>query len=132
MKKTASPWSRRKEDPLIKPAGKTEAESELTLDYDAFTELEGGCTTRVPKDQCMWADHKVRIFHTGPLYDRLFTGQVEIYLKNAETGKLWECTGGKATAEADKIAANKRWTNLTYTDVTIPEGSYISEFDWYW
>ena len=82
----------------------------------------------------MWADHKVRIFHTGPLYDRLFTGQVEIYLKNAETGDEWECEGGRHTEmlSGDVEVVENIFLNIQYTDMMIPEGSYISNIGYTW
>ena len=55
----------------------------------------------MPADQCMWIDSNVRIFHQGEVSDGVFTGNIEITLKNTETGETWECHGGKHTIEAD-------------------------------
>ena len=49
----------------------------------------------------MWIDEKVRVFYEGDLSEGRFTGNVEIYIKNVDTGDTWECYGGKYTAEAD-------------------------------
>ena len=80
----------------------------------------------VPLDQCMWTDEKVRVFYEGDLSEGRFTGNVEIYIKNVDSGETWECHGGKYTREADSS------TNIGYFDQEIPEGYFLYDFGYEW
>ena len=49
----------------------------------------------------MWIDEKVRVFYEGDISEGRFTGDIEIYIKNLDTGATWECNDGRFTREAD-------------------------------
>ena len=75
----------------------------------------------------MWIDDKVRVFYEGDLSEGRFTGNVEIYIKNVDTGATWECYGGKYTAEADASSGSIR-----YYDQPVPQGYYLYDFGYEW
>ena len=84
--------------------------------YDEVT--ENYCKgNRVPFDQCMYFDHNIRLFHYGPISDKLWTGNIELTLINNETKAEWECFNGRFTREAQ--ASNGA---IQYFDIPIPEG----------
>lgn len=57
----------------------------------------------------------------------LFTGDIEITLKEIVGDKTWECHGGKYTAAAD--ASNGA---IRYADKEIPAGSEVLNFGYFW
>ena len=75
----------------------------------------------------MWIDDKVRVFYEGDLSEGRFTGNIEIYIKNVDTGATWECNGGKHTREADGSLGAIR-----YYAQPIPEGYYLYDFGYEW
>lgn len=82
---------------------------------------------RVPFDQCMYLDHNIRLFHYGPISDRLWTGNIELTLINNETKAEWECFSGSFTREAqDSNGA------IQYLDILVPEGKRLADFGFYW
>ena len=62
----------------------------------------------------MWIESNYRFFHYGELNDMVFTGDIEITLKNPRTGETWECHGGAFTTAADDSDGK-----IKYTDVPI-------------
>ena len=69
------------------------------------------------------------MFHRGAIQGQvgMFTGDVEIYYVNRETGEEWECFGGKYTREADASDGA-----IQYYDVEVPEDNYTTDFGYYW
>ena len=57
----------------------------------------------------MWIDDRIRVFYMGDLSEGRFTGNIEIYIKNVDTGATWECNNGKYTTEADASAGAIRY-----------------------
>lgn len=62
------------------------------------------CTTPVPLDLCRWTEKSWRFFHYFPISAKFFTGYIEITYEHPTTGELWECHGGKYTAESNADA----------------------------
>ena len=90
------------------------------------------CASEVPYDQWNWIETNYRMFFTKSPEDPdskvyLFTGDIEITLKEIVGDKTWECHGGKYTAAAD--ASNGA---IRYADKEIPAGSEVLNFGYFW
>ena len=93
----------------------------------SYSDVSSICASRVPIDQCAWVEHSYRVFHVGPIDDYVFTGKIEITLKNVNTDETWECFDGKYTEEADASEGA-----IQYTDKPVDADSFVSDFGYYW